>query len=56
MLTDSKSLLDVFSKGSRTSDRRLMIDDTAAREGYQNKDGENIGFVHTELSLAPGVT
>ncbi len=36
LLTESKSFLDVISKGSRTSDKRMMIDIAAAREDYKN--------------------
>lgn len=33
LLTDSSSLFDVISKGSRTLEKRTMIDICAAREG-----------------------
>ena len=31
LLTDSKSLFDIISKGSRTSEKRIMLDVHAAR-------------------------
>eukprot|EP00171_Calliarthron_tuberculosum_P022721 IDg22721t1 len=37
LLTDSKSLFDVISKGSRTSEKRTMLDIAAAREGFRDK-------------------
>ena len=33
LLTDSKSLFDIISKGSRKNEKRLMLDVHAAREG-----------------------
>ena len=37
LLTDSKSLFDVISKGSRTSEKRKMLDIAATREGFRDK-------------------
>ena len=37
LYTDSKSLFDVISKGTRTSEKRLMFDIFAAREGFKKK-------------------
>eukprot|EP00171_Calliarthron_tuberculosum_P023142 IDg23142t1 len=37
LLTDSKSLFDVISKGSRTSEKRMMLDIAAARERFRDK-------------------
>ena len=56
LLTDSKSLVDVISKGSRKSERKLMIDITNVRQGYQNNEIDNIGFVRTEHNLVDGLT
>ena len=33
-----------------------MIDATAAREGYQNKDIDNIRYVRSESNVADGLT
>ena len=56
LLTDSKSLFDVVSKGSRTSERRMMLDIAAAREGFRNKVISDIGFVRSSKNVADGLT
>ena len=53
LLTDS-SLSDVISKGSRTSERRLMIDIAAFRQGYKDRLIGSIGFVRSEHNLPDG--
>ena len=35
LLNDSKSLLDIASKGTRSSEKRIMLDVHAARDAYQ---------------------
>lgn len=37
LLTDSKSLFDVVSRGSRTSEKRLMLDIVDTRKGFKDK-------------------
>ncbi len=44
LLTDSKSLFDIISKGSRTNEKRIMLDTHAARHAYQNQEISNIGI------------
>ncbi len=56
LLTGSKSLFDVISKGTRTSEKRMMLDIAAAREGYRRRDISNIGFVRSSKNLAGGLT
>ncbi len=56
LLTDSKSLFDVISKGSRTSEKRMMLDIAAARERYRRRDIFNIGFVRSSKNLVYGLT
>ena len=56
LLTDSKALFDVISKGSKTSEKRLMLDVAAAREGFRDKVISDIGFVRTNHNLADGLT
>lgn len=56
VLTDSKSLFDITSKGSRTSEKRLMVDIACAREQYRNFDIDDIGFVWSGDNIADGLT
>ena len=56
LFTDSKSLFDVFSKGSRTSEKRMMLDIAAAREGFREKVISDIGFVRKSDNVADGLT
>ena len=56
LYTDSKSLFDVISKGSRTAEKRLMLDIAAAREGFLKHEISDIGFVRTKFNLADGLT
>ena len=56
LFTDSKSLFDIISKGSRTSEKRIMLDVHAAREGYKAKLISNIGFVRSSHNLADSLT
>ena len=56
LMTYSKCLFEVPSKGSLTSERRLMIDVTSAREAYEAREIDNIGFVRSESNLADSLT
>ena len=56
LYTDSKSLFDVISKGTRTSEKRLMLDIAAAQEGFSKKEISDIGFVRSEENIADGLT
>ena len=56
LLTDSKSLFDVVSKGTKTSEKRLMLDIAAAREGFRDRVISDIGFVRSSHNLADGLT
>ena len=55
LFTDSKSLLDVISKGSRTSGKR-MLNIAAAREGFKNNTISDIGFVPSSNNMADWLT
>ncbi len=50
LFSDSKSLFDVISTGSRTSEKRLMLDIAAAREGSRDSILSNIGFIADGLA------
>ncbi len=52
LLTDYKSLFDVISKGSRTSEKRMMLDIAAVREGFRDRIISDIGFVRSSQNLA----
>ncbi len=56
LFTDSKCLFDAISKGSRTSEKRIMIDISAAREGFKDKVISNIGFVRSQNNIADALT
>jgi len=56
LLTDSKALFDIISKGSRTSEKRMMLDIAAAREGFRDRVISDIGFVRSSENLADGLT
>ena len=56
LLTDSKSLFDIISKGSRSSEKRIMLDIRAAREAYQAREISNIGFVRSSDNLGDCLT
>lgn len=56
LFTDSKCLFDVIWKGSRTSEKRIMLDIAAAREGFCDKTISDIGFVRSNHNIADGLT
>jgi hypothetical protein len=56
MLTDSKSLFDVITRASYTTEKRIMIDLAAAREAYEREELSDIGLVASENNLADGLT
>lgn len=56
LLTDSKALFDIISKGSRTSEKRMMLDIAAAREGFRDRVISDSGFVRSTDNLGDGLT
>ena len=56
ILTDSKSLFDVITKSSTTSERRLMIDITAVRNAYNDQELSDVGFIRTKYNPADAFT
>lgn len=56
LLTDSKCLFDIICSGSRTSEKRTMIDVAATREGFLVKIISDIGFVRGTENIADGLT
>ena len=55
LITDSKSLFDIISKGSRTNEKRLILDVYAARQAYKEQHISNIGFVRSNHNIADGL-
>ena len=56
LLTDNKSLFDVISKGSKTSEKRLMLDIAGAREGFGRHEISDIRFLRSEDNISDGMT
>ena len=56
LFTENKYLFDAVSKGTRTSEKRLILDIAAAKEGFESKDISDIGFVRSNCNLADGLT
>lgn len=56
LLTDSKSLFDVISKGSQTSSNRTILDIAASREVFRDKFISDIGFVRSCNNFSDGLT
>jgi len=56
MLTDSRQMLDVITRASHTTEKRLMIDVAAARDVYNKHEISNVGLVKSEHNIADGLT
>lgn len=56
LLTDSKSLFDVLSKGSSMSEKRLMIDIKATKDAYDNDVINELGCIRRDHNLADAMT
>ena len=56
MLTDSKSLFDIITKCSQTTEKRLMIDIAIVKEAYEYNEICNVGFVRTDQNPADAMT
>lgn len=56
LLTDSKSLFEVIWKGARTSEKCLMLDISAAPEGFRDKIISGIGIIRSSMNVADGLT
>ena len=54
--TDNNYLFDLISKGSRTSEKRSILDIACAREGFMAHDISDIGFVRSRDNVADGLT
>lgn len=56
LFTDNKTLFDVVSKGSRTSEKRLMLDIACTREGFKKMEINDIGLIRSVDNIADGLT
>lgn len=56
IVSDSSSLLNNISKGSRKSEKRVMHGIAAAREGIKDKVIFDIGFMRRSRNLADSFT
>jgi len=56
MRTDSKQMFDVDTKGSKTAERRLMIDVAASRQSYKEFEISDVGLVRSENNVADGLS
>lgn len=48
IFTDSKSLFDIITKCSSTTEKRLLIDIQTVREAYERFEFSDVGFVRTK--------
>lgn len=53
---DNKCLFDVTSNGFRTSERRLLLDMTAAKDAYKDEEISDIGLVRSGDNSADCLT
>jgi hypothetical protein len=56
ILTDSKPLFDVMFSAKYTTKKCLMIDVSAAREGFNRGDTSNIGLINSQDNIADPMT
>lgn len=56
MFTDSKQLFDAMTKGRRTTEKRLMIDVSAARQAYRRFEISAVGLVRGEDNPADALS
>ena len=56
ILTDSKSLFDTITKNSIITEKRLMIDVSAARQAYQRMEISDVGHISSKYNAADGLT
>ena len=56
MFTDCKSLFDIITKCSGTTEKRLLIDIKSVREAYDDFEISDVGFVRSENNPADGFT
>lgn len=55
LLTGRKVLFGAISKGSHTSEKRMMLDRAANREGFRDKTTSDILFIISSTNIADGL-
>ena len=56
MCTDSKTLFDVVTKNTTTTEKRLMIDIKAVRESYERMELSDVAWIRSENNPADALT
>ena len=56
ILSDSKQLFDVVTRGSHPTEKRLLIDVAAAREACNRREISNVGLVTSDNNIADSLT
>jgi hypothetical protein len=56
IMTDSKSLFDIITRRQHTTEKRLMVDIAAIREGFSRREIANVGLIKSEDNPADGLT
>jgi hypothetical protein len=56
MMTDSRALFYVITRSRYTTERRLIVDITTAREAHKERPMSNIGLIRSEFNPADGLT
>lgn len=56
LLIESKTLLDVILKGTKTSEKMLMLEFACAQEKFRKTEISNIELIRSNVSLADELT
>lgn len=56
LLPGSETLSDMISKGTQTSEKRLMLNAGRAREGFRRMKISGVGLICSRYNLADGLT
>ena len=56
ILTDSKTLFDIKSEESRTSEKQIKLDTYVDRNTYKSQEISHVGFVRNSLRLNDGLS
>jgi hypothetical protein len=56
IMTDSRPLFDVIIRARYTTEKRLMVDLAAARQGFRKRDITNVCLIRSEQNVADAMT